>query len=187
MFKTVKDGKLPQIQTEFSAGADCFAREDVIIGAGETKVVPLGIMIDLEQIKYIPKMTKWALDKYNNGLTDLETYESVEKNNLIEFMKSHYFKVSLRSSMSSKHGLIIANGEGVIDMDYNGEIGVIIHNPVTHESVYDFSQEKYEHYFEIKKGDRVAQIMLMKNENHLMPDSYRLNNKRDGGFGSTNQ
>lgn len=47
MFKVFKDGQLPTKGSKFSACVDLYAREDVVIGAGETVLIPLGICIDL--------------------------------------------------------------------------------------------------------------------------------------------
>lgn len=50
MFKKIKeDAILPQAQTKYSAGYDVYASEDVTIKAGETKLVPLGIALDLTE------------------------------------------------------------------------------------------------------------------------------------------
>lgn len=47
MFKKLTDDAiLPQAQTQYSAGYDVYASEDIVIGAGETKLVPLGIALD---------------------------------------------------------------------------------------------------------------------------------------------
>lgn len=47
VFRLVKGGeRLPQRATRYSAGFDVFAREDVLIGAGETKLIGLGITLD---------------------------------------------------------------------------------------------------------------------------------------------
>ena len=46
MFKTISDGRLPERATKYSAAFDVFANETVVIGTGETKLVPLGIAID---------------------------------------------------------------------------------------------------------------------------------------------
>ena len=48
MFKIIEGGTKPHIKTEFSSSADLCAREKVVIGAGETKIIPLGVIIDLE-------------------------------------------------------------------------------------------------------------------------------------------
>ena len=48
MFKKVTDDAiLPQAQTQYSAGYDVFANEDVAIHAGETKLIPLGVTLSL--------------------------------------------------------------------------------------------------------------------------------------------
>ena len=48
MFKVFKDGKLPTKGSKYSAAVDLYAREDVVVGAGETVLVPLGVCIDLD-------------------------------------------------------------------------------------------------------------------------------------------
>ena len=48
MFKKLTDdAMLPKAQTELSAGYDVYANADVTIEAGQTKLVPLGIALDL--------------------------------------------------------------------------------------------------------------------------------------------
>ena len=46
MFKIINGGRLPERATKYSTGFDVFANETVVIGTGETKLVPLGIAID---------------------------------------------------------------------------------------------------------------------------------------------
>lgn len=55
--------------------------------------------------------------------------------------------VASRSGLSLKHGVRVAQGIGVIDADYNGEIGVILAND---------GKEPYV----VKQGDRIAQLMF---------------------------
>jgi dUTPase len=50
MFKVFKDGKLPTKGSKYSAAVDLYAREDVVVGAGETVLVPLGVCIDLDSL-----------------------------------------------------------------------------------------------------------------------------------------
>ena len=47
MFKVLDEVCEPKRATKYSACVDLFAREDVIIGAGEAKIVPLGVYIVL--------------------------------------------------------------------------------------------------------------------------------------------
>ena len=52
-----------------------------------------------------------------------------------------------RSGLAAKHGISVLNSPATIDSDYTGEIKVILHN---------HSSQPYE----IKNGDRVAQILI---------------------------
>lgn len=162
MFKVLDEVCEPKRATKYSACVDLFAREDVVIGAGETKVVKLGVKIDLPLIQI--------------GMA----FDSLE---MKEFMQSHYLEVALRSSLGVK-GLIIANGIGIIDLDYSDEIGLIVHNPV--ERLQNFQGgycEIYPDTYYINKGDKVAQATLKEHKGYLM--GYESEEERTGGFGSS--
>ena len=169
MFKILDEKCTPVRGTKYSAYVDLFAREDITIGAGETKIVKLGVKIDIEKIKgFCDKNWKYELDK---------------------FMKSHYLEVALRSSLGVK-GLIIANGIGIIDLDYPDEIGLIVHNPLKPYELNepDIDESHYELVSEsdsylINKGDKVAQCTLKEHKGYLM--GYETEILRAGGFGST--
>jgi dUTP pyrophosphatase len=175
MFKAIDGGMLPKRSTKYSAGFDVFANETVQVGAGETKLIGLGIMLDDEEI------SKAIHGKYN----------------IEQFKASFMLELCLRSSLGVK-GLILPNGHGVIDMDYRGEMKMIIHNPITEEHVtwwvdtilnmvgikQRFNNDNTANYT-IKKGDKIGQLILKRHEGILMPESYTENNERDGGFGST--
>ncbi|NCB10131.1 MAG: hypothetical protein EOM78_00690 [Erysipelotrichia bacterium] len=197
MFTILKDGIAPKIKTEFSSSADLCSRGDIIIGVGETKIIPLGVKIDLEQIKNICFGEYKAFMKIQdpkNGFTTTQFQEAYTN-----FLKSHFFELKIRSSGSTKKGLIIANGSGEIDLDYPDEIGLIVHNPVKQglpvrviQKLKPNSSELEGEYLEylggeitIKAGEPIAQIKLMPHKNYLMPDEYRSTAKRVGGFGST--
>jgi len=55
--------------------------------------------------------------------------------------------VASRSGLSLKHGVRVAQGIGVIDSDYTGELGVILTND---------SNEVYR----IRRGERIAQLLI---------------------------
>ena len=80
-----------------------------------------------------------------------------------------------RSGLAAKHGISIVNAPGLIDSDYRGEIKVILVNMDAHEA------------FEIKRGDRIAQLVIMAVpvvdlcETTDLPDTDR----GSGGFGSS--
>ncbi|MDQ1264551.1 MAG: dUTP pyrophosphatase [Campylobacterota bacterium] len=162
MFKVLDPICEPKRATKHSAGVDLFAREDIIIQAGETKIVPLGVKIDVNYIR--------ADMLYN------------------EFMSSHYIALFIRSSLAVK-GLIIPNGQGVIDLDYPEEIGLILHNPIKTKMVNPYTRGGYtDVYFKrvnIAKGDKIAQAMLMEHKSYLM--RYESDVVRAGGFGSSGE
>ena len=174
MFKILDEVCTPRRGTKYSAYVDLFAREDVVIGAGETKIVKLGVKLNIEMLVY----------EYFSQLP----FDYVIKNNINsanDFLKSHYLEVALRSSLGVK-GLIIANGIGIIDLDYPDEIGLIVHNPVDLNFICDYlANNDYKKYsnFKISKGDKVAQCTLKEHKGYLM--GYETEIVRVGGFGST--
>ena len=80
--------------------------------------------------------------------------------------------IYLRSSLAVKHGLILANGVGVIDADYRGHIIL----PVT-SLCGDF---------DIKRGMRIAQGIFQKYFT-VDGDSVGVGEVRRGRFGSTGE
>jgi dUTP pyrophosphatase len=82
--------------------------------------------------------------------------------------------LNVRSSMGGK--FMLANSQGWIDSDFygnesnDGNIGVFLKN-ISNETL------------EIKRGDRIAQGAFF---NFLVADNGNTDNKRKGGFGSTN-
>ena len=166
MFKILKDYCEPVRSTKYSAYVDLFSAEDVIIGAGETKVIRLGVKLDLELFKEnnIDSFSK-GIYGGSYGFIDSEFDEDFFN----EFLSSHYLEVALRSSLGVK-GLIISNGIGIIDLDYPDEIGLIVYN----SNNYDFF---------VTKGDKVAQCTLKEHRGYLL--GYESDVVRVSGFGST--
>lgn len=82
-------------------------------------------------------------------------------------------RIVSRSGMASK-GVFVTNGLGLIDEDYRGTIGIILTN---------LSSE----YFEIHKGDRIAQCYLEKKipMEFVVVDELSSTNRGEDGFGST--
>ncbi|KAE8617798.1 hypothetical protein XENTR_v10009199 [Xenopus tropicalis] len=85
-----------------------------------------------------------------------------------------YGRVAPRSGLAAKYFIDV--GAGVIDEDYRGNVGVVLFN---------FGKEA----FEVKKGDRVAQLIC---ERILYPELEEVQALDDtergaGGFGSTGQ
>lgn len=82
--------------------------------------------------------------------------------------------VFARSGLACKHGITLANGVGVIDSDYRGEIGVCLYNS---------SKETYT----IHPQDRIAQMAFMSVMQPYFVEVGDLDEtaRGAGGFGST--
>ncbi|HOZ54090.1 MAG TPA: aminotransferase [Bacilli bacterium] len=170
--KQIKDNIiLPEYQSFGSSGMDIRASEDILIMPGETKLISTGLIFEIP-----------------------EGYE---------------LQVRPRSGLSLNTPLRVTNSPATIDSDYRLELGIIINN--SSEKIYNVvevgnkyilkEQEKslYNVYdintkgnmngiYSIKKGDRVAQIVLAKVEkaNIIKVDEIKkVNTTRSGGFGST--
>ncbi len=83
-------------------------------------------------------------------------------------------QVRPRSGLAYKNGVTVLNTPGTIDADYRGEVGVILVN---------LSNET----FEIKDGERIAQLVVAKHEQIAWKqvDSLEESDRGAGGFGST--
>mgnify|MGYP000038189184 FL=1 len=88
--------------------------------------------------------------------------------------KGYEIQVRPRSGLAFKHGISVPNAPGTIDSDYRGELKVLLINHGGES-------------FAIRRGDRVAQLVLAPvtraafTEVHDLDDTAR----GSGGFGST--
>ena len=82
--------------------------------------------------------------------------------------------VAARSGLGIKHGISLSNGIGVIDSDYRGEVCVGLIN-------------KGDKSFEVRRGDRIAQMMFMPvcHAAFALCDTLDETERGEGGFGST--
>lgn len=92
----------------------------------------------------------------------------------LEIPKGYHGKVFLRSSTGAKTKLRLANGTGIIDSDYRGELLLLVENI-----------GQYSEY--IAKGQRIAQLILEKNETFKISVVDKLSDteRGTGGIGST--
>ncbi len=83
--------------------------------------------------------------------------------------------VASRSGLSLKHGIRVAQGIGVIDADYHGEIAVILTNDGTEP-------------YAVNPGDRVAQLMfqpVVQVALQFVDEFSTQTDRGTSGFGST--
>ncbi len=86
----------------------------------------------------------------------------------------HVALICARSGLAARHGITMANGVGVIDSDYRGELLVALYN----ESDTDYT---------IRDGDRIAQLMVLPVVQPTLEVTAALDDTQrgQGGFGST--
>ena len=71
MFKVLDKVCVPKRSTKYSAYVDLFARENVTIGAGETKIIPLGVKLNLDAL-----YKNWFY--YTDKFKDKESWNSLK-------------------------------------------------------------------------------------------------------------
>ena len=92
----------------------------------------------------------------------------------IELPEGYEAQIRPRSGLAFKHGIGIVNSPGTIDADYRGEVKVLLIN---------FSDQ----VFEVKHGERIAQMVVAKHEKvtweqvEVLTDTLR----GMGGYGHT--
>lgn len=182
MLKVINDGIAPTKGSKYSAAIDLYANEDVVIGAGETKIVPFGVKIDLDNFyNYMAKNGYFGTCR----IGDEPDFEIHCGEVFQDYIRSYYLQLEPRSSLRAKG---LQAGTGIIDLDYKDEIKIILHNPtkVVYERHEDTSGyiECYDDYY-IQKGDKIAQIMLKEHKTYLM--GIDTEEERRGGFGSTDK
>ena len=110
------------------------------------------------------------------GLVILKPHERVViKTGLFISLKQGYeAQIRPRSGLAIKRGITVLNSPGTVDADYRGEIGVILINLSKSD-------------FEIKSGDRIAQMVIAKHEtiSWNLTDSLDDSERGNKGFGST--
>lgn len=91
----------------------------------------------------------------------------------IQFPEGTYGLILSRSGLNMKHG-IVAAGNGVIDQDYRGSIGV---------KLYNLGREGYT----FKRGDRIAQLVIMDcyTPEIELVDCLDETDRNESGYGST--
>jgi dUTP pyrophosphatase len=94
---------------------------------------------------------------------------------VVEVPAGMFLGIFARSSTPLKRGLMVANGVGVVDSDYCGpEDEVKI-------AVVNFTAEDVT----VRKGDRIAQAMLLASPRVTWEEAGELAARSRGGFGAT--
>lgn len=93
---------------------------------------------------------------------------------MVEIPAGYEFQIRPRSGLAGKHGITVLNSPGTIDSDFRGEIKVLLVN---------LGSETYT----IKRGDRIAQMVLAKVERAVfkIADELSDTDRGTGELGST--
>lgn len=163
----IKDKALmPCCKNPGDAGMDLCAAQDITIAPGETVLIPVGFSLEIPA-----------------------GYEA---------------QIRPRSGLSLNTPLRVANAPGTVDSGYRGEVCVIMQNTseryytdgigkvklmpnayINHHLVSVKGNRKG--WYDIKKGDRIAQMVFSKVETAelVVSDNLEESERGQGGFGST--
>ena len=100
--------------------------------------------------------------------------ELIPTNLVLEIPVGYEGQIRPRSGLAFKSGITVLNSPGTIDSDYRGEIKVLLVNLGKDD-------------FEIKFGDRIAQLVISKYERVNLVSAKEISDteRGDGGYGST--
>jgi dUTP pyrophosphatase len=92
----------------------------------------------------------------------------------VSIPRGYEAQIRPRSGLALRHGIGIVNSPGTVDSDYRGEIGIILVNWGTKP-------------FTIRRGDRIAQMIICKVYHGELVEVDNLDNttRGNGGFGHT--
>lgn len=92
----------------------------------------------------------------------------------LQIPEGYVGKVCSRSGLALKHGVAVLNAPGIVDAGYQGDVGVVLINHGIEP-------------FEVKRGDRIAQLLIEKlPETTIIGGEIQSPSDRgEGGFGST--
>lgn len=94
---------------------------------------------------------------------------------IFDIPKGHSIRLYSRSGMASKYGIVVAQGEGIIDEDYVNETMIVLLN-TTPEAVRIYDNER------VAQAEIVSYMQCSFEEISEKPDQKT---DRAGGFGST--
>lgn len=182
------NAKIPVYATDGAAAADLCAAldEPVVLNPSERRLIPTGIAIapndTINGSRDVDDSSRDTVDSSHGtvdsarGTVDSSRGTVDSSHDTVDSASGASFAaiICARSGLASRRGLALANGIGVVDADYRGEIMVSMINlgnePVT-----------------IEPGERIAQLMFVPIlhaefiQSEVLPETAR----QAGGFGST--
>jgi len=136
-------------------GRQVNALKEVVLHPGDRLLIPTGLIFKIDQKRTI------------------ETYADIARAELP--LQNYSIRLHPRSGLSLKQGLVLANSEGIIDVDYQEEVFVLLTNISKVNAT-------------IQAGNRIAQGEIVCNEPFeigVLNSKPEQHSERNGGFGST--
>jgi dUTP pyrophosphatase len=130
---------------------------EISIYPGDRLLIPTGLIFKIER-----RVT-------------IENFADIMAQSTLPSLQTYSIRLHPRSGLSLKRGLVLANAEGIVDVDYQEQVYVLLTN------ISQMGQV-------LKKGERIAQAEVVSNEKVEFivltqpPDRH---SERSGGFGST--
>lgn len=142
---------------EFNVPVERFVEDDrgLYIYPGDRLLVPTGLVMKIE--KHL----------------SIETFGDIMDHS--EPLKQYSIRLHPRSGLSLKRGLVLANSEGVVDVDYQQEVFVLMTNISKIPQIIAYQE-------------RISQAEVVVNEGVQLVILYEMpipHSDRNGGFGST--
>jgi dUTP pyrophosphatase len=128
-------------------------------------------MLQIKYVRLVEEAKVPVKAKHGDAAYDLYSVEDIQVEPMyrkavgtglaIEIPEGYYGRIAPRSGLASKNGIMVMGG--VVDSSYRGEISVILanFNMLEPENPYGkFFGSRL--MFEVKKGDRIAQLIIEK-------------------------
>lgn len=137
-----------------------------------------GLDLRADENMTIPGAHRISVEKHTGDGSILnpryDNWKLIKTNLFMHIPEGFEAQIRPRSGLALKHGITVLNSPGTIDSDYRGNIGIILINHSMRS-------------FEVKKGDRIAQMVFNKIEQINLSEVEKLEvASRDAkGFGTT--
>jgi dUTP pyrophosphatase len=178
MYRLSEDVKIPTFGTKMSTCFDLhyFPTNKIVNGYSEFNI-PVERFIESDKGLYIAPGERLLVPtglvmKIQKNLS-IETFGDIMDHS--EPLGQYSIRLHPRSGLSLKRGLVLANSEGVIDVDYQQEVFVLMTNISKILQTIAYQERIAQGEVVVNEGVRLTVL----NE---MPTQY---SERDGGFGST--
>lgn len=164
--------ELPVRKTEHSAGYDLVAAQDTVIPSFFNMMdeVLENLAFEIQPNEFLSLETMAELTKQADFRPTL-----VSTGMKCKIPEGHYLELSVRSSTSLKHWILLANGVGIIDGDY-------YNNPSNEGEIFLQMINLSPFNLQVKKGEAIGQGII---KPYCTVENDVHGGERIGGFGST--